>query len=36
VLPPGRRLLAVGRAGLYLAAVNRDGLETLERYQLPR
>ena len=36
VLPPGRRLLAVGRAGLYLAAVNPDGLEALERYQLPR
>ena len=36
VLPPGRRLLAVGRAGLYLAAVNSDGLEALERYQLPR
>ena len=35
VLPPGRRLLAVGRAGLYLAAVNADGLEALERYQLP-
>jgi hypothetical protein len=36
VLPPGRRLLAVGRAGLYLAAVNADGLEALERHQLPR
>ena len=35
VLPPSRRLLAVGRAGLYLAAVNTDGLEALERYQLP-
>jgi hypothetical protein len=35
VLPQGRRLLAVGRAGLYLAAVNADGLEALERYQLP-
>ncbi|HJR34817.1 MAG TPA: hypothetical protein VJ817_07715 [Gemmatimonadales bacterium] len=36
VLPAGRRLLAVGGAGLYLAAVNADGLEALERYQLPR
>lgn len=36
VLPPGRRLLAVGRAGLYLASANADGLEALERYQLPR
>jgi hypothetical protein len=36
VLPPGRRLLAIGRAGLYLAAANADGLEALERYQLPR
>jgi hypothetical protein len=35
-LPPGRRLVSVGRAGIYLAAVNADGLETLERYQLPR
>jgi len=36
VLPAGRRLLAIGRAGLYLAAANTDGLEALERYQLPR
>jgi hypothetical protein len=35
-LPPGRRLISVGRAGIYLAAVSVDGLETLERYQLPR
>ena len=35
-LPAGRRLLAVGRAGIYLAAVNSDGLETLEQYQRPR
>jgi len=34
-LPAGRRLLAVGRVGIYLAAVNSDGVETLERYQLP-
>jgi len=35
-LPPGRRLVFVGRAGIYVAAVNADGVETLERYQLPR
>jgi hypothetical protein len=35
-LPAGRRLILVGRAGVYLAAVNADGLETLEQYQLPR
>jgi hypothetical protein len=36
VLPAGRRLIAVGQAGVYLAAVGSDGLETLERYPLPR
>jgi hypothetical protein len=35
-LPAGRRLILVGLAGVYLAAVNADGLETLEQYQLPR
>ena len=35
-LPPGRRLISVGRGGIYLAAVSVDGLETLERYQLSR
>lgn len=35
-LPAGRRLVSVGRAGVYLATTSPDGLETLERYQLPR
>jgi hypothetical protein len=36
ILPAGRRLISVGRAGVYLAAVGSEGLETLERYPLPR
>lgn len=35
VLPRGRRLVAVGAAGVYLAATGPDGLERLERYRLP-
>jgi hypothetical protein len=34
-LPRGRRLLAVGAGVVYLAAVNEDGVERLERYRLP-
>jgi hypothetical protein len=32
VLPAGRRLVAVGTRGAYLAAVDDDGVERLERY----
>ena len=32
ILPPGRRLLAIGRRGLYAAAEDADGLERIERY----
>ena len=35
-LPAGRRLLTVGRAGIYLIALDADGLERLERYLLPQ
>lgn len=35
-LPAGRRLIAVGRDGVYLVALSADGLETLERYLLPQ
>ena len=31
-LPRGRRLVALGRAALYLAAADEDGVERLERY----
>jgi len=34
-LPPGRRLLSLGGGVAYLAAVNEDGIERLERYRLP-
>lgn len=34
-LPPGRRLLSLGAGVAYLAAVNEDGVEQLERYRLP-
>ena len=34
-LPSGRRLVAVGAGVVYLAAVDRDGVERLERYRLP-
>ena len=32
MLPAGRRLVAVGTRGAYLAAVDDDGVERLERY----
>ena len=35
ILPTGRRLLAAGSRGLYAAAADSDGLERLERYDLP-
>lgn len=35
VLPVGRRLLAIGRRGLYAAAADSDGLERVERYAIP-
>jgi len=35
-LPTGRRLMAIGRAHLYAAAEDEDGLQDLERYPLPR
>ena len=31
-LPAGRRLIAVGTRGIYVSAVDADGIETLERY----
>jgi hypothetical protein len=34
-LPAGRRLVAVEREGVYLARVDEDGLEWLERYAYP-
>lgn len=34
-LPPGRRLVAVDRLGVYLVRVDDDGLEWLERYDWP-
>jgi len=34
-LPPARRLVSVGAGVVYLAAVNEDGVEHLERYRLP-
>jgi hypothetical protein len=36
VLPAGRRLVAVGRSGIYLVATGAEGLERLERYLLPQ
>ena len=35
-LTAGRRLIAVGARGIYVAAVDADGIETLERYAVPR
>lgn len=35
VLPAGRRLLALGSRGLYAAVTDADGLERLERFELP-
>jgi hypothetical protein len=32
-LPVGRRLLLVGRAGIYLVATDEDGVERVERYR---
>ncbi|MCC7003926.1 MAG: hypothetical protein IT357_17355 [Gemmatimonadaceae bacterium] len=34
-LPPGRRLVAVDRLGVYLVRVDDEGLEWLERYDWP-
>jgi len=34
LLPPGRRLLGVGRASAYVVATDEDGVERLERYAL--
>jgi hypothetical protein len=33
-LPAGRRLVGVGRDGLYAVVTDADGLETLERYRV--
>jgi len=35
-LTAGRRVVGIGRRFVYLAATDRDGLETLERYARPR
>ena len=35
-LTAGRRLIAIGTRGIYVAAVDADGIETLERYAVPR
>jgi hypothetical protein len=35
-LPAGRRLLLVGRAGIYLVATDEDGVERVERYRIQR
>lgn len=35
LLPPGRRLLAIEAEGIYLARIDEDGLEWLERYPWP-
>lgn len=35
VLPAGRRLVAVGRRGVYAAAADEDGIERLERFPPP-
>lgn len=34
-LPPGRRLVALGAGTVYLAAVDEEGVERLERYRMP-
>jgi hypothetical protein len=34
-LPASRRLVAVGRANVYLVSADEDGVEHLERYALP-
>lgn len=34
-LPPGRRLVGFGRGVVYLAGLNDDELEVLERYRIP-
>ena len=35
-LPAGRRVMSVGRGGVYVAAENADGVQRLERYAVPR
>ncbi len=35
-LPAGRRVMTVGRMGVYVAAENADGVQHLERYTVPR
>jgi hypothetical protein len=35
-LPPGRRLVGLGARAVYLAAVDDDGVERLERYRRPK
>jgi hypothetical protein len=35
VLPAGRRLLVLGRSGVYLTATDEDGVERIERYPYP-
>jgi len=32
-IPAGRRLLLVGRAGIFLVAIDEDGVERAERHQ---
>lgn len=34
VLPAGRRLLLLGRRGIYLTVTDEDGIERVERHQL--
>ena len=35
-LPAGRRVMTVGRMGVYVAAEDADGVQKLERFALPR
>ena len=35
-LPAGRRVMSVGRLGVYVAAEDADGVQRLERYAVPR
>ncbi len=34
-LNPGRRIMAIGRQGVYVVAESEDGVQHLERYPLP-